>query len=180
MDMDADLDADADVGGGASFLQMVLGFFGVGRVPLLVVIVAFLTSFGLAGYGTQMIVHGASGYYLPAFLASIPAFVGGSFVTRYLAIGLGRIVPDVETEAVDSMTFVGRTAVLTLGEARTGKPAQAKLRDHNGQIHYLLVEPDQADMVFREGDQVLLVSQQGSIFKAIEVPSDALARDSNA
>ncbi|MBE9552522.1 MAG: DUF1449 family protein, partial [Proteobacteria bacterium] len=84
MDMDADLDADADVGGGAgAFLQMVLGFFGIGRVPLLVVIVAFLTSFGLAGYVTQSIVHGVTGFYLPALLASIPAFFGGSFATRY-------------------------------------------------------------------------------------------------
>ena len=177
VDMDVDLDADAGVGGGASFLQAVLGFFGVGRVPLLVVIVAFLTSFGLSGYATQLVVHGVSGYYLPALLASLPAFIGGSLVTRYLAIGLGRLVPDVETEAVASKTFIGRTATLTAGEARAGKPAQAKLRDHNGQAHYLLIEPDQADMVFREGDQVLLVSQQGSVFKAIEVPSDALVRE---
>ena len=177
LDIDADLDADADVSGGGAFLHMVLGFFGIGRVPLLVVIVAFLTSFGLSGYATQMVVHGVSGFYLPAMLASIPAFLGGSFVTRYLAIGLGRLVPDIETEAVESKTFIGSTAVLTLGEARTGKPAQGKLRDHNGQTHYLLIEPDQADMVFREGDQVLLVSQQGSIFKAIEVTSDALVRE---
>jgi len=177
-DVDADMDADADMGGGAgAFLQMVLGFFGVGKVPLLVVIVAFLTSFGLAGYATQMVMHGISGYYLPALLASIPAFFGGSFATRYLAIGLGRLVPDIETEAVDSKTFIGRTAVLTLGEARAGKPAQGKLRDHNGQAHYLLIEPDQTDVIFREGDQVLLVSQQGSIFKAIEVSSDALVRE---
>jgi hypothetical protein len=178
MDMDADIDASVDSGGGAGeFLQMVLGFFGVGRVPLLVVIVAFLTSFGLMGYVVQSVVHGVSGVYLPALLASIPAFFGGSFVTRYLAIGLGRLVPDIETEAVDSKTFVGRTAVLTMGEASPGKPAQGKLRDHNGQAHYLLIEPDQEDTVFREGDQVLLVSQQGSVFKAIEVTSDALVRE---
>lgn len=184
MDMDADLDIDADMdvsvdsgGGAGEFLQMVLGFFGVGRVPLLVVIVAFLTSFGLMGYVIQSVVHGVSGLYLPALLASIPAFFGGSFVTRYMAIGLGRLVPDVETEAVDSKTFVGRTAVLTMGEASPGKPAQGKLRDNNGQAHYLLIEPDQADTVFREGDQVLLVSQQGSVFKAIEVTSDALVRE---
>lgn len=178
IDLDADMDAHVDTGGGAgAFLQMVLGFFGVGRVPLLVVIVAFLTSFGLAGYATQMVVHGVSGYFLPALLASIPAFFGGSFATRYLAIGIGRLVPDIETEAVDSKTFIGRTAVLTLGEARAGNPAQGKLRDHNGQAHYLLIEPDQEDVTFREGDQVLLVSQQGSIFKAIEVTSDALVRE---
>lgn len=177
IDMDADLDGDAGLGGGTSFLQAVLGFFGIGRVPLLVVIVAFLTSFGLAGYATQMVVHGVTGFYLPALLASGPAVFGGSFVTRYLAIGLSRLIPDVETEAVDSKTFVGRTAVVTMGEARAGKPAQGKLRDQNGQAHYLLIEPDQADLVFKQGDQVLLVSQQGSIFKAIEVTSDALVRE---
>lgn len=92
MDMDADLDIDADMdvsidsgGGAGEFLQMVLGFFGVGRVPLLVVIVAFLTSFGLMGYVIQSVVHGVSGLYLPALLASIPAFFGGSFVTCYMA-----------------------------------------------------------------------------------------------
>lgn len=175
--VDADMDADADFGGGTSFLQMVLGFFGIGRVPLLVVIVAFLTSFGLAGYVIQSVVVGVSGYYLPAMLASIPAFFGGSFATRYLAIGLSKFVPDTETEAVESKTFIGRTAVLTLGEARAGKPAQGKLKDHNGQMHYVMIEPDQADLVFRQGDQVLLVGQQGSVFKAIEVTSDALVRE---
>ena len=177
VDMDVDMDAAPDAGGGASFLHMVLGFFGIGRVPLLVVIVSFLGSFGLAGYVTQGVVHGITGMYLPGLLASIPAFFGGSFVTRRLAFLVGRLVPDVETEAVDSGTFIGRTAVITLGEAAPGKPAQGKLQDHNGQTHYLMIEPDEADKTYREGDQVLLVSRQGSIFNAIDVTSDALSRD---
>lgn len=177
VDMDVDMDAAPDAGGGASFLHAVLGFFGIGRVPLLVVIVSFLGSFGITGYLTQGVVHGITGFYLPGLVASIPAFFGGSFVTRHLALLVGRLVPDVETEAVDSGTFIGRTAVVTLGEAAPGKPAQGKLRDHNGQIHYLMVEPDQEDKTYREGDEVLLVSKEGSVFKAIDVPSDALSRD---
>lgn len=176
VDMDADVDIDADVGGGANFLHMVLGFFGIGRVPLLVVIVSFLASFGLAGYLTQGFVHGVTGFYLPGLLASVPAFLGGSFVTRRIALLVGRLIPDVETDAVDSGSFIGRTAVLTLGDATKGKPAQGKLKDQNGQIHYLMIEPDQADKSFRQGDEVLLVGRQGSIFKAIEVTSDALSR----
>lgn len=177
VDMDADIDLDVDFGGDASFLHMVLGFFGIGRVPLLVVIVSFLASFGLAGYLIQSLVHGVTGFYLPALLASIPAFLGGSFVTRRIALAVGKLIPDVETDAVDSGSFIGRTAVLTLGEASRGKPAQGKLRDQNGQIHYLMIEPDEANKSFRQGDEVLLVSRQGSIFKAIEVTSDALSRD---
>lgn len=181
--VDADLDAgieteiDSDPSAGATVLQTVLGFFGVGRVPLLVVLVAFLTCFGLAGYATQAIAHGVTGFYVPAVLASIPAAIVGSFLTRHLAILLGRVIPDVETEAVESASFVGRTAVVTLGEAHAGAPAEAKLRDHNGQVHYLLIEPDQQDVVFRQGDQVLLVSRQENLFKAIAVTSDALARN---
>lgn len=177
LDADADLDVDVDAGGGANFLHMLLGFFGVGRVPLLVVIVSFLGSFGMAGYLVQWLMHGVTGLYLPGLIAMVPAFIGGSFATRHLALAVGRLVPDVETEAVDSGSFVGRTAVITLGEARAGHPAQGKLRDHNGQTHYLMVEPDEEDKTYRQGDEVLLVSKEGSVFKAIDVPSDALSRD---
>lgn len=178
-DLDVELDGDfnTDASGSTTLLQAVLGFFGVGRVPLLVVLVAFLTSFGLAGYATQAAVYGVAGFYVPAVLASIPAAIVGSFLTRHLAILLGRVIPDVETDAVESASFIGRTAVVTLGEARAGAPAEAKLRDHKGQFHYLLIEPDQRDVVFREGDRVLLVSQQANLFKAIAVTSEALARD---
>jgi hypothetical protein len=175
-DADIDVDADIDAGGGANFLHMVLGFFGIGRVPLLVVIVSFLACFGLAGYFTQAAVHGLTGFYLPAVLASAPAFVGGSFVTRRIAMLLGRLVPEVETEAVDSGSFVGRTAVITLGEARHGAPTQGRLKDPNGQAHYVMIEPDRANASFRQGDEVLLIGRRGGVFRAIEVTSDALSR----
>lgn len=172
--VDADVDGEL---GDSSFLASALGIFGVGKAPLLVVIVTFLGTFGLSGLLTQAAVHGITGYYLPATLASIPALIGGATVTRHFAVFLGRLMPDVETSAVDSGTFVGRIAVLTLGTAKPGRPAQAKLRDHNGQIHYVMAEPDQANAVFREGDRMLLVSREGAVFKAIPVPSDALAPD---
>lgn len=173
-DVDADMDADIDGAGAASFLHAALGVFGIGKAPLLVVIVAFLTSFGLAGFVTQGLVHGVTGYYLPALFASVPAAIGGTFVTRYVAIFVGWLLPDVETSAVDSGTFIGRTAVLTLGKARAGQPAEAKLKDQNDQVHYLMIEPDEPGVEFQQGDEVLLVSRQGSVFKAIAVTSDAL------
>ena len=174
-DWDAGVDGDATADAGApNGLAAVLSFFGIGRVPLMVVVVAFLASFGLAGFVEQAAASSLTGHLLPAVLASLPAGFAAILATRRIALLLGRLIPDVETSAVTSDTFIGRTAVLTLGEARIDSPAQAKLRDQNGQIHYVMIEPDQADGVFREGDRVFLVGRNSGVFKAIAVPSTAL------
>ncbi|MGI9449813.1 MAG: OB-fold-containig protein, partial [Geminicoccaceae bacterium] len=144
------------------------------KVPLLVVIVAFLTVFGLSGLILQNLWSGITGSMLPASLASLPALVVGLITTRYLALGLARLIPSSETSAVSSDSFVGRVAVLTLGTAATGKPAQAKLTDGYGQAHYLMVEPDQTDMVFQQGDRILLVGRKAGVFKGIPNESDVL------
>lgn len=78
------------------------------------------------------------------------------------------------TEVVSEDAFIGRVAMLTLGEARQGHPAQARLRDGWGQTHYVLVEPDEKESTFKQGDHVLLVRREGSVFRAIENPSEAL------
>ena len=72
-----------------------------------------------------------------------------------------------ETESVSEKTFIGRIAVVTLGKARVGSPAQAKLRDQHGQTHYVMVEPDQPGEEFPAGTDVLLVRQVGAVFKSI-------------
>jgi hypothetical protein len=83
-------------------------------------------------------------------------------------------MPKDETEAVAETSFIGRIAVITLGNASPGNPAEAKLRDKFGQTHYVMVEPDESDERFENGTQVVLVNQQGAIFKAIRNKSDAL------
>ena len=87
---------------------------------------------------------------------------------------LGRIIPKDETESVSEESFVGRVAVITLGQAAPGKPAQARLSDQHGQAHYVMLEPDTDNAVFEQGTQVLIVSHEGAVFKAIENPSAAL------
>lgn len=158
----------------ASGFNAVLSFFGFGSVPVLVVLIAFLTLFGLAGFIVQAIVFGLAGSYLPAAIASIPALIVALPGTRRFAEVLGRMIPNVETTAISSETFVGRTAVVTLGEARMDKPTEARLRDAHGQVHYLLVEPDPPATVLSQGDVVLLVGRRNHIFLAIPAPSDAL------
>ena len=176
-DGDVDVAAEADLsapGASSGMLVQVLGWFAVGRVPFLVVVIALLTSFGLVGLILQAVLRQMTGYPLPASLAAIPALVGASFTTRWLALQIARIIPKEETSAVSRDSFIGRVATVTLGTARSGEPTQARLTDSHGQTHYVMVEPDRAADVCVEGERVLLVSRSNGVFRAIRAENQAL------
>jgi hypothetical protein len=177
LDGDVDVAAEADIGGpdsSSGMLDQILGWFAVGQVPFLVVVIALLTSFGLLGLALQGVLANLTGYTLPASLAAIPAFVGASFSTRWLALRIARLIPNAETSAVSRDSFIGRVATITLGSARSGEPTQARLTDTHGQAHYVMVEPDHAAEVLAEGERVLLVSRSNMVFRAIRAENQAL------
>jgi hypothetical protein len=170
-DMDADLDADFHAPG--PFTRL-LSWLRVGQVPILILAVVFLTAFGLIGLFCQSTALKLLGQMLPGSLASIPALIVTFPVVRVCGGILARILPKDETESVSEESFVGRVAVITLGTAAAGKPAQARLTDPHGQSHYIMVEPDLAEARFKQGTEVLIVSHQGAIYKGIENPKAAL------
>ena len=51
------------------------------------------------------------------------------------------------------------------------------MRDRYGQTHYVMVEPDETGEEFENGTQVILISQQGAVFKAIRNKSEVLVDD---
>lgn len=140
-------------------------------------LVIFLTAFGLIGLGLQSVAHRTLGSLLPGSFASIPAVLLGFPIVRLCGGILGKLMPKDETEAVAEASFIGRIAVVILGNASPGNPAEAKLKDKFGQTHYVMVEPDESDERFEKGTQVVLISQQGAVFKAIRNKSDALVDD---
>ena len=127
-----------------------------------------LTAFGTCGYLIQLTLHSLVGWMLPAIIAVIPATAAALPTTRVLGQMLSHVVIRDETEAVSRNSFVGRVAVITLGVARKGSPAEAKFRDQHGTTHYVMVEPDNADDEFTQGESVLLVSDTGSVMRGIK------------
>ena len=87
---------------------------------------------------------------------------------------LARVLPKDETESVSQSGLVGRMATIVLGTARAGSPAQAKVRDQHGQMHYVMLEPDDAADAFGAGDSVLLISHSGAVYRAIRDDNPAL------
>lgn len=179
-DFDADMDVDGpDVSAAMETsvgpLSHLLSWLCVGKVPVLVLLVAFLTAFGLIGLAMQNTLLAMFGWALPGFVAAILTLIMSLPLMRYLGLGLAKVMPKAESEAVSSEGFIGKLCVITQGVAVRGLPAQAKLKDRYGQTHYLQVEPDEDDVRFAQGAEVLIVRQVGATFMVIESLNAALS-----
>lgn len=155
--------AHADVGP----LSHILGWFSVGRVPILVLFVIALSSFAIAGYVVQWTAHGILGAALNAGLASIPAAIAAAYSTRWLGRFLGRIFPKDHTEAASRQDLIGAYATIIRGTARQGQPAEAKTSDLRGRTHYILLEPSDADTAYTAGDRVFITGREKNVYRAV-------------
>ena len=163
-DMDADLHADAD--GDLGVADALLAWAGIGRVPFLMWLVIFLALFGALGIGLQQLMTALTGgpgtnlLMVPLTAVATVPLAGGA--ARVLA----RVLPGLETTAIERDELVGRYAEISIGTARVGHPARARVTDVHGQPHQIMVEPDSDDQIFQAGESVLLVKREGDIFKA--------------
>jgi hypothetical protein len=105
----------AEVAGYSTALDRFLGWLHFGKVPALILLATFLLAFGVVGLSVQMLVHGVSGFTLPAWLlaplAVVPAFGG----TRLFGSFFARALPRDETQSISQEELVGRVATIVLG-----------------------------------------------------------------
>jgi hypothetical protein len=148
-----------------------LGWLHLGKVPLLVLVVLFLALFALAGFALNLAAAGAFGALIPPLIAAPVSVVAALPLMRVCAGGIAHLIPSDQTYAVSLDTLVGRVAVIVSGTARLGYPAQGKVTSEHGQVHYVMVEPDAAEVTFAQNDTVLLVKRlNGTRFQAIRNP----------
>lgn len=169
--------ADADVGDVGGDLDGDVGVFdwlGLGKVPLLVLIAEFCAAFGAIGLGLQSAIAHFTGAPLAAWLAALAALPPAVLATRWLSIGVARILPREETTAVTQDSLVGRVAEITGGTARTGNPAQARVRDAHGHTHYVRVRPAIETEEHPTGTRVVLLAREGTIYTAAAMPDARL------
>lgn len=156
------LDVDADSG---------LGWLHLGKVPLLVLLVLFLTAFAMVGFTCNALTHSFLGSYPSPILSSSVAFLSALLAVRVCGAALARIIPSDETSAVSLATLVGHVAIIINGTARKNYPAQARVTTEKGQTFYIRVEPESATEQFVLNDSVLLVKQiSGTRFLACANP----------
>jgi hypothetical protein len=148
-----------------------LGWLHLGKVPLLVLVVLFLALFALIGFALDLVAAGVFGAMIPPLIAAPVAAVAALPLMRVCAGGIAHLIPSDQTYAVSLDTLVGRVAVIVSGTARLGYPAQGKVTSEHGQVHYVMVEPDVAEVTFAQNDAVLLVKRlTPTRFQAIRNP----------
>lgn len=181
--LDGFFDVDHDIHAGhidgsevmaASVFDRFLGWLHFGKVPVLILFALFLVSFGLAGYLLQGALRSVTGQLLPWWIAAPLVLPVTIPCIRLFGGTLAKVLPRDETQSVSQAGLVGRMATVVLGTARSGSPAQAKVRDQHGQMHYVMLEPEDADDAFAAGESVLLVSHIGATYRAVRDDNPAL------
>lgn len=139
VDIDADVDVDVDVAGpdhaGSGVVGAALSALGVGRVPLLLVLTAFLGLFGALGlFANSLISNVAGGYPEVAFA---PMLLGGIllalFLTGRLSNLLARLAPNSST-AISAEQLVGRSGVV-VSPVVSATYGRVSVRDSFGTLH---------------------------------------------
>jgi len=158
-------------GAADGFLDSVLGWLHVGKVPVLVLLVIFLAGFAVTGFALNVVAYALAGVRVPAVISVIVATVAALPMVRGIGAALGHLIPKDQTYAVSLDSLVGRVAAIVSGTARHGFPAQAKVTTEHGQTLYVMVEPDNRETVFPPNESVLLVRRvSGTRFEGIRNP----------
>ncbi|WP_171334486.1 YqiJ family protein [Acinetobacter stercoris] len=146
----------------------LLDWLYIGRIPILVWLIIFLTVYGLFGLISQMLIAKLTTGFLPIWIIAPGCLVLCMPLVRFSSAIISKIIPKDETTAIHAQDLIGRKAIIILGEAKPNSPAEAKVQDQFGQIHYILVEPE-LDIIFKQGQEVLLTQKTTLGFQAIEV-----------
>jgi uncharacterized protein (DUF58 family) len=149
----------------------LLGWVNAGRVPALILLIAWLAAFAAAGFVIQTVAIGLWGA-LPALAASLPAFMLALPATRFVTRAVSAIIPREETYAVSDDDLVGRVAEVTLGPLDQGPAGRVKVRDAHGNWHFLMAKAAEGQEPLPVGAQALLVDRKGSTFLVIPAPQE--------
>lgn len=164
--IDHDLSADHDF----DFLH----WLGFGKLPVLALLIIFLTLFGSTGLIVQSVAQSATGRVLNGWLAAAIAIALTLPILSRCSNVVHRTLFRDDTTALSEDSFLGHQAIITLGETQRGKPSQAKFIDKFGQTHYVLVEPARDGDSFTTGDEVVLVRRNGAVYDVVSNDVDSL------
>jgi membrane protein implicated in regulation of membrane protease activity len=156
-----DLHASADQPHG-NFLGTFYDWLNAGRVPLLILLMAGLGAFAVAGLVLQTVAMHAATAPLPGLLASAIAFLAVAPTTRFVSRLIARFLPRDESYAIEESDLIGLTGTVTLGPVEADSAGRAKVEDKFGNAHFPRIRAARAGLTIAQGAKVLVVDRVGS------------------
>lgn len=121
LEVDHDVDAehgiehhmDHDAHHEPSAITKVFSFLGFGRVPFSIIMMSFCLIWGFLGWGTSMVLKNILVtpwlYFWPSLAT---AAVGAVLLTRYIALGIAKVMPSTETYVSANEGLVSKFGVV--------------------------------------------------------------------
>lgn len=135
----------------------ILAWLGFGRMPAAIWLASLFLAFGLAGITVQLVSTAWIGAPLPPILAALPAIAAALWFARSFGALFARLLPKTETEALSERQLARRKGVVSQGTAARGRPAEVRITDQFGNMHYIRAEPLRDEETIAQGSEVLVV-----------------------
>ena len=169
-------DADATHGGlvdlhadhvpSGNLIGNAYGWLNAGRVPLMILLMAGLGAFSVAGLALQIVaMHVAAP--LPTVVAALLAFLGVIPSTRAISRAIATFLPRDESYAIEERQLVGRTGIVTLGPVDARSEGRAKVMDTHGNAHFPRIRAARDGLTIAQGAKVLVVDRVGSALTVV-------------
>jgi len=157
-DIDHDVDHDSDMNQDSLSGFSWLAFIGIGKAPLMVVLLIVLMSTGLLGWFLNGLAVGMLGVFpglllLGTFLLSL---VIGSMITSRVTRFIGRALPPISTTAIRAQALVGRPGIV-ISPFVDDRYGMVHLRDDGGTLISLFAITEDEQPIAR-GTSVILLS----------------------
>jgi len=137
-------------------LNEALSFLGIGRVPLSILLMAFLITFSIIGWSINQILMPwvrTPAIFFP--ISCVSAFVLGICAMKLVASVLGRYLKPIETAAVSRTSLTGRIGTTSIVVTPTF--GQVLVRDDHGTQHKVVCRVAEDAETIPAGRRVLLI-----------------------
>lgn len=159
-DFDADLDADADVdldADGLPDLLSVLAFLGVGKAPLMVVLVILLGSMAVIGWTLNSVLEAVLGSYPTwGLLLVLPvSFILAGFISSRVSRYIGQALPSINSTATGAAGLIGQRGAV-ISPRIDGKYGLVRVRDQGGTLINVFAITTEEEPITGQSEVVLV------------------------
>lgn len=144
-------------------------WLNAGGVPFLVLLIAWLSSFAVAGFAIQGAASSIAGPLDP-WIASGAALAASLPATRWSTRWIGRAIPRDETSALEPEDFIGLTGSVTIGPLDQGHPGIVIVVDRHGNTHTLRARAAPGHTI-ATGSPAIIADRAEGAFVAIPTPA---------
>lgn len=166
-DLDIDMDTDIDVGGDFSPLE-VLGWLGIGKAPLILLLAIDFSFWGVLGWMLNVALGNPSGLFATAVLVGSMAVSlwAGSLISRPLGKIFASFGEDTSPDRL--IGCIGTVSTSTIPKESQGAIGQVDAIDPARNLVTIDARlPDWATVIPRRGQNVIVVDRSGSSYLVI-------------